>query len=68
MNPSSPEPLPLDERLRLAREAYRHYYIRCFWFLRPDLEIGEVDLPEIARNLRLNGGREGWFLAARICP
>lgn len=56
------------ERLQLARQAFADYYARCFWYLRRDLEIGVEDIPEIARGLRLHGGRPGFILAARLCP
>ncbi len=65
---SEPTQLPTEERIRLARQAYRDYHVRCFWWMREDLEIGETDLPVVARYLALHGGREGWNLAARICP
>ena len=56
------------ERLQLARQTFAEYYARCFWYLRRDLEIGVGDIPEIARGLRLHGGRQGFILAARLCP
>ena len=56
------------ERLQLARQAFAEYYAQCFWYLRQDLEIGVGDIPEIARGLRLHGGRLGFILAARLCP
>ena len=56
------------ERLQLARQAFAEYYAQCFWYLRRDLEIGVGDIPEIARGLRLHGGRLGFILAARLCP
>ena len=56
------------DRLQLARQAFADYYTRCFWYMRRDLEIGVGDIPEIARGLRLHGGRQGFILAARLCP
>ena len=56
------------ERLQLARQAFVDYYARCFWYMRRDLEVGVADIPEIARGLRLHGGRQGFILAARLCP
>ena len=56
------------ERLQLARQAFADNYARCFWYMRRDLEIGIGDIPEIARGLRLHGGRQGFILAARLCP
>jgi len=60
--------LPLEDRICLAREAYQTHYYRCFWFMKRDAAIGEAELPVVARHLALNGGREGWMLAAKICP
>lgn len=57
-----------SERLQLARRAFADYYAKCFWFMRKDLEVGVGDIPEIARGLRLHGGRQGFMLAARLCP
>lgn len=57
------------ERLALAREAFRLFRTRCFWFLRPDLEVTAAHLPLIVRGLRLNGGHAGVLMAARLlCP
>ena len=56
------------ERLQLTRQAFADFYARCFWYMRRDLEIGVADIPEIARGLRLHGGRQGFILAARLCP
>lgn len=55
------------EQLELAREAFLQFRTRCFWFLRADLEVTPADLPLIIRGLRLNGGRAGFAVAARLC-
>ena len=54
-------------RVREARRAFRRFYAQCFWYMRPDLEVTLADIPEIVRGLRQNGGRQGFFLAARLC-
>jgi len=54
-------------RVREARRAFRKFHARCFWYLREDLEVSLDDIPEIVRGLRQNGGREGFFLAAKLC-
>ena len=64
----SPEDARNMVRVREARRAFREFYVQCFWYMRPDLEITLADLPEIARGLRQNGGRRGFFLAAKLCP
>ena len=68
VHPERKNTLSETERLQLARQAFADYYARCFWYLRRDLEIGVGDIPEIARGLRLHGGRQGFILAARLCP
>ena len=68
VNPERQNTLDEIERLQLARQAFADYYARCFWYMRRDLEIGVGDIPEIARGLRLHGGRQGFILAARLCP
>ncbi len=54
-------------RIREARRLFRRFYAQCFWYMKPDMHITLADIPEIARGLRKNGGREGYRLAARIC-
>jgi len=36
--------------------------------MRQDAELALTDLPAIAPGLRLNGGRQGFLLAAQLCP
>ena len=57
-----------DAPLSLARDAFREYYARCFWYLDPDLTITEVHLELIARGLRRHGDRGAFMLAQQICP
>jgi hypothetical protein len=54
-------------RLREARRAFRTFYSPCFWYMREDMAITLADVPEIARGLRQNGGRQGFLLAAKLC-
>lgn len=54
-------------RVREARRAFRKFYAQCFWYMRNDVRITLADVPEIARGLRQNGGREGFLLAAKLC-
>lgn len=54
-------------RVREARRAFRECRTQCFWYLRPDLVVTLEDVPEIARGLRLHGGRKGFLIAARLC-
>ena len=54
-------------RLRETRRAFRTFHAQCFWHMRDDMEITVADIPEIVRGLRLNGGRQGFLLAAKLC-
>jgi len=60
--------MPDVERLELAQRALRDFHTQCFWFMRQDAELALTDLPAIAQGLRLNGGRQGFLLAAQLCP
>ena len=64
----SSEEAPDMVRVREARRAFREFHAQCFWYMPPDLEITLEDVPEVARGLRLHGGRRGFLLAARLCP
>lgn len=55
------------EKLALAREAFREFHARCFWFMHPDAEINEEDIPYLCERLRADGGRRGFFIADRLC-
>ncbi len=54
-----PTNLSLEERLRRAQEAYRKYYVQCFWFAPEDLVVNEENLPFIVEELKLHGGHKG---------
>ena len=54
-------------RVREARRAFRRFHSQCFWYLRPEMRVTLADVPEIARGLRQNGGRQGFLLAAKLC-
>jgi N-acyl-D-aspartate/D-glutamate deacylase len=55
-------------RMREARRAFRKFHAQCFWHMKDDMDITSEDIPEIVRGLRQNGGREGFLLAAKLCP
>lgn len=54
-------------RVREARKIFQAFHAQCFWFMRPDLRVTVDDIPELVRGLRQNGGRQGFFLAAKLC-
>lgn len=58
----------LEERLRLAREAFSRYYPICFWSWPRETQITPELLPNVAHALRNNGGRAQFVLSERICP
>lgn len=60
--------LPLAERLALAQAAFDDYYPMCFWSWDPKTRVTEALLPNVAHELRLNGGRRQFLLSAKICP
>jgi hypothetical protein len=55
------------EKLALAQQAFREFHARCFWFMRPDAQLTEADVPYVCQRLRADGGRRGFFLAAKLC-
>jgi hypothetical protein len=54
-------------RVREARRAYRTYYATCFWSYRADLTITRDDVAWVAEQLRKNGDRAAWRIAAKLC-
>jgi hypothetical protein len=54
-------------RLREAKRAFSLFRSQCFWYMRENMDITLADVPEIARGLRQNGGRQGYLLASRLC-
>jgi hypothetical protein len=53
--------------LALAQQAFEQFHTRCFWFMREDLRVGEDDLEAIIHGLRVNGNREAFLIAAKLC-
>ncbi len=56
-----------QQRLELARRAFREFRTQCFWSYRADLEIHEQDISFIVRELRRNGGHKGYRIVAELC-
>jgi len=54
-------------RVREAGRAFRAFHAQCFWYMPKQLKITAEDIPEIARGLRQNGGRQGFLLAEKLC-
>ncbi len=53
--------------LERAQELFEKYYEQCFWHMKPDLIVTEVDLPQIIKGLKTYGGRTGYIEAAELC-
>ena len=54
-------------RVREARRAFRRFYVQCFWSFQKDFQVTLEDIPWVVSQLRKNGNRETWELAARLC-
>ena len=54
-------------RVREARRAFRRFRTTCFWSYRPDLVIGLAEVPWVVEQLKRQGNREAWRVAARLC-
>jgi len=60
-------PLDREQRLELARRAFKEFYAQCFWSYREDLEITEDRIPFVIRGLRRHGGHKGYRIVAELC-
>lgn len=56
-----------QQRLDLAKKAFREFYAQCFWSYREDAEITEDKIAFVIRGLREHGGLAGYQIAAEIC-
>ncbi|MSU48664.1 MAG: hypothetical protein EXS37_06140 [Opitutus sp.] len=65
--PAASGELPLAERIALAQAAFDDYFPMCFWSWDPKTRVTEAMLPNIAHELRLNGGRRQFLLSEKIC-
>lgn len=61
------QPVTSEDKLAQAQKAFEKFYARCFWYMRPDLKVGEQDLPSIIEGLRKYGNREAFLIAAELC-
>ena len=57
----------LERRVETARQAFHEFYAQCFWSYRRDLQITEEEIPFIIRELRRNGGHQGYKIVAELC-
>ncbi|MCB0335762.1 MAG: hypothetical protein KDD62_05630 [Bdellovibrionales bacterium] len=54
-------------RVREARRAFKKFYSMCFWSFDPELVITQNEVAWVAEQLRKNGNRKAWELAAKLC-
>ena len=56
-----------QRRLELARQAFKEFYVQCFWSWQENPEITEDTIPLIVRALRIHGGSKGYQRANELC-
>lgn len=54
-------------KLREAKKAFKKFYSRCFWHMKPDLKITPNNIHLIVRGLKNYGNREAFFTAYKLC-
>lgn len=54
-------------RIREAKRAFKRFKVSCFWSFDPNYCIGAKDVSWVADQLKRNGNREAWRLAAKLC-
>jgi hypothetical protein len=69
----SPEQARRMVALRVARSALRKFRTLCFWSAPQSLEVTPENLPWVIEQLRRNGNRAAWQVAACVesltqCP
>jgi hypothetical protein len=62
----SDEALNKLRKVELANQLFRQFYARCFWHMKPDLQITEPMIALIVKGLETHGGHEGFLAAARL--
>jgi len=53
--------------VRDAKRAFRKFYVQCFWSYDPQLALSKSDIRWVVEELKKQGGREAWKVAARLC-
>ncbi len=61
------EPDHLPTVVERAQRLFEQYHAQCFWHMRADLIVTEIDLPAIVEGLRTHGGRAGFLAAEDLC-
>jgi len=61
------EDVSRQQRLELARTAFKEFSTQCFWSSPADWEITEEDIPLVIRGLRRHGGHKGYRIVAELC-
>jgi len=67
VNTTQQTPEKRERQVELARQAFKDFYVQCFWSWQENPEITEDTIPLIVRALRIHGGAKGYELAAELC-
>ena len=59
--------MTIEDKLRIAQDAFRKFHTICFWYMREDLVLAEEDLPAIIKGLRENGTWETYQIVDQLC-
>lgn len=54
-------------KVREARRAFARFHALCFWSFDPSYKIGLNDVPWVAKQLMVHGGRAGWEIGSKLC-
>lgn len=60
-------PLSSEAKVALAKDAFRRFYAKCFWYMREDFVVTTSTLPLVIHGLRQNGNRETYAIVDRLC-
>ena len=52
---------------REARRAFSRFHALCFWSYDPSYRISIADIPWVAKQLMVHGGRAGWEIGSKLC-
>lgn len=66
MTPKESNTVCQDPQLALAQRLYRENYARCFWHMKPDLEVTRAFVPLVIDGLRHHGGKAGMLAAEQL--
>ena len=62
-----PETARMMVKVRMAQQAYKKYYVPCFWSYSNDIKITVDKIPWVVSQLRKRGDQTMWEVADRLC-